>query len=354
MGIGEHLLERLRRLRRQDQAGGDRRARRSAEGEVRRRHRDHPDAARRGQDDDHGRPRPGDEAHRQEADDQPPPTVDGPDVRHQGRCGRRRLQPGDPDGAAQPPPDRRLPRRDRGPQPARRRWSTTTSIRATSSGLDLHNITWRRVLDVNDRALRNIVIGLGTKEDGVIRQSGFDITAASEVMAVLALSTSVADMRARLGRIVVGYTKAGEPVTAEQLHGAGSMAVIMREALKPNLLADARAHAGDRARRAVRQHRPRQLLDRRRPHRHPHRRVPDHRGRVRRRHGRRAVLQHQVPQLRAGARRRGARRHRAGAEGPLRQVQDRRRQAAPGRAARREPRRRPCRRGQPASSRSRT
>ena len=103
-------------------------------------------------------------------------------------------------------------------------------------GLDLHNITWRRVLDVNDRALRNIVIGMGTREDGVVRQSGFDITAASEVMAVLALATSPEDMRARLGRIVVGYTRADEPVTAEQLHGAGSMAVMMRDALKPNLL----------------------------------------------------------------------------------------------------------------------
>ena len=103
-------------------------------------------------------------------------------------------------------------------------------------GLDLHNITWRRVLDVNDRALRNIIVGLGTKEDGVTRQTGFDITAASEVMAVLALATSLDDMRARLGRIVVGYTKGGEPVTAEQLRGAGSMAVIMRDALKPNLL----------------------------------------------------------------------------------------------------------------------
>ncbi len=102
--------------------------------------------------------------------------------------------------------------------------------------LDLHNITWRRALDVNDRALRNIIIGLGTKEDGVTRQSGFDITAASEVMAVLALATSLADMRARLGRIVVGYTKSGSPVTAEQLHCAGSMAVIMKEALKPNLM----------------------------------------------------------------------------------------------------------------------
>jgi formate--tetrahydrofolate ligase len=103
-------------------------------------------------------------------------------------------------------------------------------------GIDLHNITWRRVLDVNDRALRNIVVGLGSKEDGVPRQSGFDITAASEVMAVLALSTSLQDMRRRLGRMVVAYTRQGEPVTAEDLQAAGSMTVIMREAIKPNLL----------------------------------------------------------------------------------------------------------------------
>jgi formate--tetrahydrofolate ligase len=103
-------------------------------------------------------------------------------------------------------------------------------------GLDPDNITWRRVLDVNDRALRNIVVGLGSREDGVTRQSGFDITAASEVMAVLALSTSLHDLRERLGRIVVGYTRDKHPVTAEQLSAAGAMAVIMREAIKPNLL----------------------------------------------------------------------------------------------------------------------
>src|SRR5438132_2253148 len=103
-------------------------------------------------------------------------------------------------------------------------------------GLDVNDITWRRVLDVNDRALRNIVIGLGPRADGVTRQTGFDITAASEVMATLALTSSLADLRARLGRIVIGYTRDGTPVTAEQLAGAGSMAVILRDAVKPNLL----------------------------------------------------------------------------------------------------------------------
>ncbi|GAB3296954.1 formate--tetrahydrofolate ligase [Parasphingorhabdus pacifica] len=103
-------------------------------------------------------------------------------------------------------------------------------------GLDPHRITWRRVLDVNDRDLRNIVTGLGGRIDGTPRQTGFDITAASEVMAVLALSTSLRDLRRRLGNIVVGYTHDGEPVTAEDLRVAGAMTVIMREAIKPNLM----------------------------------------------------------------------------------------------------------------------
>src|SRR6476620_10591843 len=105
-----------------------------------------------------------------------------------------------------------------------------------AADIDLHDITWKRVLDVNDRALRNIVVGLGGKMDGVPRQTGFDITAASEVMAIFALATSLPEMRQRLGRIVVGYTSKGTPVTAEEIGGAGAMAVIMRDALKPNLM----------------------------------------------------------------------------------------------------------------------
>jgi len=103
-------------------------------------------------------------------------------------------------------------------------------------GLDQHNVTWRRVLDVNDRALRNVIVGLGGRGDGVPRQTGFDITAASEVMAALALTTSLHDLRERMGRIVVGYDNDGAPVTAEDLQMAGSMAVMLREAVKPNLL----------------------------------------------------------------------------------------------------------------------
>jgi formate--tetrahydrofolate ligase len=108
--------------------------------------------------------------------------------------------------------------------------------KGNASGLDLNNITWRRVLDVNDRSLRNTVVGLGSRMDGVTRQTGFDITAASEVMAILALSVSLADMRERLGRIVVGYSQDGTPVTSEEIGGPGAMAVMMREALKPNLM----------------------------------------------------------------------------------------------------------------------
>jgi formate--tetrahydrofolate ligase len=103
-------------------------------------------------------------------------------------------------------------------------------------GIDPHGITWKRVIDVNDRSLRHVVSGLGTKQDGTPRETGFDITAASEVMAVLALATSLRDLRQRMGRIVVGYTAGGEPVTAEELKAAGAMTVIMRDAIKPNLL----------------------------------------------------------------------------------------------------------------------
>ena len=102
--------------------------------------------------------------------------------------------------------------------------------------VDRHSVTWRRVMDVNDRALRNIITGLGPRADGVPRETGFDITAASEVMAILALATSLQDLRGRLGRIVIGNDTDGNPITAEDLQAAGAMAVIMKEAIKPNLM----------------------------------------------------------------------------------------------------------------------
>ena len=102
--------------------------------------------------------------------------------------------------------------------------------------VDRDSVTWRRVLDVSDRVLRNVIVGLGTREDGVIRSTGFDITAASEVMTVLALTTSLRDMRERLGRIVIGNTTNGKPITAEDIFAAGAMTVILRDAIKPNLM----------------------------------------------------------------------------------------------------------------------
>jgi formate--tetrahydrofolate ligase len=102
--------------------------------------------------------------------------------------------------------------------------------------INVKRVTWRRVMDVNDRALRNIVVGLGTTLDGIPRESGFDITAASELMAVLGLATDLQDLRSRLGRIVIGYDRHKNPVTAEDVKGAGAMAVMLKDALNPNLM----------------------------------------------------------------------------------------------------------------------
>ncbi|MBU1656944.1 MAG: formate--tetrahydrofolate ligase, partial [Candidatus Omnitrophica bacterium] len=102
--------------------------------------------------------------------------------------------------------------------------------------LQKERITWRRVSDVNDRALRNMTIGGGGKLHGVSRKTGIDITAASECMAILALSRNLKDMRARLGKIVVGYSEDGKPVTAENLKCAGAMAVLLKQALNPNIV----------------------------------------------------------------------------------------------------------------------
>jgi formate--tetrahydrofolate ligase len=102
--------------------------------------------------------------------------------------------------------------------------------------LDPMQIGWRRVVDVNDRNLRDIVTGLGGRLNGIPRQTGFDITAASEVMAIMAMASDLQDLRRRLGAITVGYTRGGEPVTAEQIRCAGAMAALLRDALKPNLI----------------------------------------------------------------------------------------------------------------------
>jgi formyltetrahydrofolate synthetase len=102
--------------------------------------------------------------------------------------------------------------------------------------IDPETITWRRVVDTSDRFLRGITIGIGPQEKGFTRNTGYDITVASEIMAILALTTSLKDMRERLGRIVIGISKAGEAVTAEDLGVAGAMTVLMRDAIKPTLM----------------------------------------------------------------------------------------------------------------------
>ena len=103
-------------------------------------------------------------------------------------------------------------------------------------GIDVKQITWKRAVDMNDRQLRNIVDGLGGKMQGVPREDGFDITVASEVMAVLCLASDISDLKARLGRIIVAYTYDGKPVTAHDLKAEGAMAALLKDALKPNLV----------------------------------------------------------------------------------------------------------------------
>ncbi len=103
-------------------------------------------------------------------------------------------------------------------------------------GIDPLSISWRRCLDMNDRSLRDVVTGLGGRANGSPRQTGFDITAASEIMALVAVARDLADLRRRLGAITIGQTYEGEPVTAEQLRAAGSLAVVLKDAIKPNLV----------------------------------------------------------------------------------------------------------------------
>ncbi len=102
--------------------------------------------------------------------------------------------------------------------------------------IDPQSITWKRVMDMNERALRNIVIGLGGKTNGIPRESGFDITTASEIMALLALSTDFDNLRERLERVVVGFSRTGKPITASDLQAAGAMLVVLKDALLPNLV----------------------------------------------------------------------------------------------------------------------
>jgi formate--tetrahydrofolate ligase len=109
-------------------------------------------------------------------------------------------------------------------------------MHGNAAGLDPLSISWRRCLDMNDRSLREVITGLGGRLNGAPRQTGFDITAASEIMGLVAVARDLADLRERLGRITVGQTFEGEPVTAEQIKAAGALAVVLKEAIKPNLV----------------------------------------------------------------------------------------------------------------------
>ena len=102
--------------------------------------------------------------------------------------------------------------------------------------IDSRQIVWKRCMDMNDRALRNIVVGLGSKADGFVREDHFVITVASEIMAILCLAEDMKDLKERLGRIIVAYNYAGEPVTAGQLQAVGAMAALLKDAIKPNLI----------------------------------------------------------------------------------------------------------------------
>ena len=188
--------------------------------------------------------------------------------------------------------------------------------------VDIHNIPWRRVVDLNDRALRNIVIGLGKRFDGVPRETGYDITVASEIMAILALTTSLQDMRERIGRMVVAYDKEKNPVSAEDIQAAGAATVLMKEAIKPNLMQSlentpALVHAGP-----FRQYRAWQFLHHRRFDRHENRRIRCDGIGLRRGYRRRKVLQHQIAHLRLEAQRGRAGDDHSRAESAYGQVQD--------------------------------
>ena len=105
-----------------------------------------------------------------------------------------------------------------------------------ATGIDPRQIVWKRCVDMNDRVLRNIVVGLGRKTDGMVREDHFVITVASEIMAILCLADDLADLKKRLGRIIVAYNFNGDPVTADDLQATGAMTALLKDAIKPNLI----------------------------------------------------------------------------------------------------------------------
>ncbi len=167
--------------------------------------------------------------------------------------------------------------------------------------IDPRRIVWKRVVDMNDRALRNIIVGLGGTNNSVPHEAGYDITVASEVMAVFCLSESLTELKERLGRIIVAYTRERKPITAADLKAHGAMSALLKHAIKPNLVQTLENNPALDPRRPVRQHRPR--LQQRAGHEalDAALRVYRDRGRLRRRPRRGEVHEHQVPQGRASS-----------------------------------------------------
>ena len=198
-------------------------------------------------------------------------------------------------------------------------------------GIDQRRIVWRRALDMNDRALRETVVGLGGAGNGFPREEGFDITVASEMMAAFCLADDLADLEARLGRMIVGYTRDRQPVTAADLKAAGAMTALLKDALRPNLVqtlegSPALVHGGPFANIA---HGCNSVIATRAALKLGDYVVTE--AGIRRRSRRREVLRHQVPRRRAEAGRRGHRRHRARAQDARRRRQGgARRGIAPG------------------------
>ena len=170
-----------------------------------------------------------------------------------------------------------------------------TAQRGQLPGFRAANITWRRVVDMEDRALRSVVTGLGGSANAPVRESGFDIVTASEIMAILALSTGPDDLRRRLSATVIGFTSEGQPVTAGDLNAVGSMMALLRDAIRPNLVQTQEGqpvlvHTGP-----IRKHRPRLQLRGRRPAGPFAQRLRGDRGRFRSGPGLREVYAHKGP-----------------------------------------------------------
>ena len=173
-------------------------------------------------------------------------------------------------------------------------------------GIDPRKITWKRCVDMNDRQLRFVVDGLGGKTNGVPREDGYDITVASEIMAVFCLASDMSDLKERLGRIVVAYTYDDKPVTARDLKAVGAMAALLKDAIKPNLVQTLGGTPRIRSWRTVCQYRPRLQFGYSHAHGTQSRRLHRNRSGLRSRSRSRKISRHKMPRGRLKTRRRSA------------------------------------------------